>query len=106
MAIRRAKPERAAQYEDKYFQELAARLAVVVRRLRLERGWSQEEAAHQTGMGTRLFQAIEGARTNVTLTTLARLSRGFDVDAPLLFGSADDASDFERRERGRPARTE
>ena len=79
--MRRRRPERVAQYENAAYTELLERLAHNVLRLRQARKWTQEEAAHQTGMSTRLFQRIEAGDSNVTLTTLARLVDGFGIDA-------------------------
>ena len=79
--MRQRRAERAAQYESAAYNELLERLAHNVLRLRRARKWTQEEAAHQTGMSTRLFQRIEAGETNVTLTTLARLIEGFGVEA-------------------------
>jgi transcriptional regulator with XRE-family HTH domain len=55
--------------------------------LRAEKGWTQEEAAHRCGMTTRHLQSVEGEDVNATLTTLARLSEGFEVDVAQLFQS-------------------
>ena len=79
--MRRRRPERVAQYENAAYTELLERLAHNVLRLRQARKWTQEEAAHQTGMSTRLFQRIEAGDSNVTLTTLARLVDGVGIDA-------------------------
>lgn len=82
---RTRRPERAEQYESVAYRDLQARLAAAVRRLREERGWTQEEAAHRCGMTTRLFQRVEGADVNLTFTSLARLCEGFNVDVLVLF---------------------
>jgi len=82
---RTRRPERADQYESPAYRELQARLAVAVRCLREEKGWTQEEAAHRCGMTTRLFQRVEGEDVNLTFTSLARLCEGFGVDVTQLF---------------------
>jgi ribosome-binding protein aMBF1 (putative translation factor) len=83
-AERRRRPERAEQYESAAYRELQERLATAVRHLRGEKGWTQEEAAHRCGMTTRLLQRVEGSDVNLTLTTLARLCEGLEVDATQL----------------------
>lgn len=77
---RRRKTERAVQYENRTYRQLLRRLARATKGLRKKRGWTQEEAAHQCGMSTRLYQQVESEETNATLTTLARLAEGFEVD--------------------------
>jgi transcriptional regulator with XRE-family HTH domain len=84
-AERRRRPKRAEQYESAAYRELQARLAAAVRHLRSEKGWTQDEAAHRCGMTTRLLQRVEGSEENLTLTTLARLCEGLEVDAAQIF---------------------
>ncbi|HUH02222.1 MAG TPA: helix-turn-helix transcriptional regulator [Kofleriaceae bacterium] len=67
------------------YQGIQERVAVNCLKLRERRGWTQEQAAHQAQMSTRLLQRIENSQANLTLTTLARLTEGFDVDVSELF---------------------
>ncbi|WP_083682012.1 helix-turn-helix domain-containing protein [Archangium sp. Cb G35] len=87
VGTRTRRPERAEQYESPSYRDLQARLAAAVRRLREEKGWTQEEAAHRCQMTTRLLQRVEGEDVNLTLTTLARLCEGLGVDVAQLFQS-------------------
>ncbi|NVJ15980.1 MULTISPECIES: helix-turn-helix transcriptional regulator [unclassified Myxococcus] len=82
---RKRRPERAEQYESDAYRALQQRLAAAVRRLREQKGWTQEEAAHRCGMTTRLYQRVEGEEANLTFTSLARVCEGFEVDVVRLF---------------------
>jgi transcriptional regulator with XRE-family HTH domain len=82
---KRRRAERSGQYESPAYRKVQKRLAANALKLREQRGWSQEEAAHQCDMSTRLFQYVEHASANVTLTTVARLCEGFGVDVQQLF---------------------
>ena len=50
-----------------------------IRRLRDKNGWTQEKAAEATGVALAHLQKIEGGRVNMTLLTLHRLARAYDV---------------------------
>jgi len=50
-----------------------------VRRLRLARGWSQEELAHHCRLHRTYIGAIERTERNITLQTLERLAAAFEV---------------------------
>ncbi|RKH42375.1 helix-turn-helix domain-containing protein [Corallococcus sicarius] len=65
------------------YRDLQRRLAAAVRRLRQQREWTQEEAAHRCGMTVRVYQRVEGEKVN--LTTIARIAEGFEVDPVELF---------------------
>lgn len=80
------------------------RIAANVRRLRVLRGWTQEQCAAQCGeLDITVFRAIEAARTNVTAATTARLCDGLAVDVSELF---QPGVVFERARPGRPTRHE
>ncbi len=76
---------RTREHQGQTYQRLAHELARNVVRLRMRRGWNQEEAAHRCGLATRLLQRVEAAGANVTLTTIARLVEGLDVPVNELF---------------------
>lgn len=85
MAARQRRPARAEQYESAAYLAFQRRLAKNVKAIRAKRKWTQEEAAHQCGMSTRLLQMVEAADVNVTLTTIARLTEGLGIDVLELF---------------------
>lgn len=82
---RKTRTERVRLYRSRAYKVVQQDLARSVRRLRGKRHWTQEESAHRCGMATRLFQRVEAAAANVTLTTIARLCEGFGVTAEELF---------------------
>lgn len=65
-------------------------LARNVRRLRSHAGWSQEEAAHQSELSLRVYQRVEAATVNLTMTTLACLCQAFELQAWELLRSPRD----------------
>jgi transcriptional regulator with XRE-family HTH domain len=72
-------------YEAPTYRQLQTLVAANVLRLRKQRSLTQEEAAHQCSMATRLYQRAESEDANLTLATLARLCKGFDVSVVELF---------------------
>jgi len=57
------------------FGRLAKRLALNMRRRRRQLGLTQEATAAELAMAPRRYQQIEAGEQNVTLDTLARISR-------------------------------
>ena len=84
-AGRKRRTERDAQYESSAFLELKERLASTALAERKRQSLTQEEAAHKCAMSTRLWQQVESGGANVTLTTLARVVEGLEIDPVRLF---------------------
>jgi len=59
--------------------EAQAQLGERVRRLREQRGWSQEGFAHEGGLGRSFAGAIERGEKDVRLSTLTKLARALGV---------------------------
>jgi transcriptional regulator with XRE-family HTH domain len=60
-----------------------------VRRLREERGWSQESFAHEGGLGRSFAGAIERGEKDVRLSTLAKLAKTLGVSLSQLLKGID-----------------
>ena len=60
-------------------KELAAALGRVVRRMRTEQGYSQENFAYQAGIHRTFMGMIERGQRNVTLATVFRLAAGLKI---------------------------
>lgn len=77
---RQRKKARNHQYESETYIEIQERIAVNCLRLRKSEDWTQEDAAHELGLSTRLLQRAELGDSNLTLTTIARICEGYEVD--------------------------
>lgn len=55
-----------------------------MRRLRAERGWSQEFLAHEAGLNRTYLSAVERSEQNISLDNLYRVANGFGIEAWLL----------------------
>ena len=63
-------------------------LARNVRRLRLERGLSQETLAAEAAIRQALVSAVEAGSSNPTLDSLSKLARALQVDFVELFDTS------------------
>ena len=61
------------------------RLGLNIRRLREERGWSQEEYAERADIHRTYVSDIERGRRNPTITVVERLARPLEVTMGTLF---------------------
>jgi transcriptional regulator with XRE-family HTH domain len=59
-------------------------VAINVRRLRHDRGWTQEDLADQVGLSARYVGQIERAQASMTITVLGRIANAFEVEAAKL----------------------
>jgi transcriptional regulator with XRE-family HTH domain len=60
-----------------------------VRRLREQRGWSQELLAFESGLSVGHVSKIERSERNPGVRTVSKLARGLDVSVALLFDGID-----------------
>jgi transcriptional regulator with XRE-family HTH domain len=60
-----------------------------MRRLREERGLSQERAAELAGVHEKYLSRLESGRANPTLSTLVAMARAYGVEIDALFVAQD-----------------
>lgn len=75
------------EYAHAYMEGHAvSRIATQVHVLRKQRGWSQEELSQKSGIAQERISKIESADFNsLTMKTLQKLARAFDVHAQISF---------------------
>lgn len=66
-------------------EELAKRFGELVRRLRQERGFSQEEFSFRVGLHQTYVSSIERGERNVTIQTAQRIARALDTSLAGMF---------------------
>ncbi len=88
--LRNAGTTRDRRPEDKVEElELEVAIARNVRQLRHNSGLSVGDMASRIGISKAMLSKIENAQTSCSLSTLALLSKGFDVPVTYLFRGAD-----------------
>jgi transcriptional regulator with XRE-family HTH domain len=60
-------------------QTLQARFGERVRKLRLARGWTQEETAERFGIDRAYLSHVERGTKNICLPTMDVLAKGFEI---------------------------
>lgn len=66
-------------------EELAKRFGELVRRLRQERGYSQEEFSFKVGLHQTYVSSVERGERNVTIQTAQRIARALDTSLARIF---------------------
>ena len=65
--------------------QLLLRLGKRIRTLRKERGWSQEEFAHRSGLNRSYMSDIESGKSDISLSRLLKVARGLGITIAELF---------------------
>lgn len=73
-----------AKESARYKAEVSA-LGRRIRKLRLARRWTLEQAAEASDIDLKHWQKLEAGAINVTLVTLVRIAAGLDVPIAALF---------------------
>lgn len=64
--------------------DIRKRLGLNVKRLRLDKGWSQEDYADRAGIHRTYVSDIERAARNPTISVVEKLAKALDVSASAL----------------------
>lgn len=73
--------------------EVKKKFGARVRRLRQERGWSQERLALESGIGRGFAGAIERGEKAAGMPTLLKLAQVFEITLAKLLTGIEDAAD-------------
>ena len=66
-------------------QDIQRRLGIRIRKLRVKRGWSQEEFAAVSGLHRTYIGAVERGEKNLTISTVHTLAKTLDTSIAKLF---------------------
>jgi transcriptional regulator with XRE-family HTH domain len=72
---------------------LVKRFGRLVRRLRVERGYSQEEFSFRVGLHQTYISSIEWGERNVTIQTADRIARALETTLSSMFSELDQDPD-------------
>jgi transcriptional regulator with XRE-family HTH domain len=68
-----------------------AKPGAMLKKLRIQRGWTLKEVSRRTGYPVSTLSKIENDRVSLTYDKLTRISAGLDVDFSRLFGAQEEA---------------
>lgn len=74
-------------------ETLARRFGKLVRRLRQEKGYSQEEFSFRVGLHQTYVSLVERGERNVTIQTAERIAKALGTTMAELFGELERGSD-------------
>ena len=74
-------------------EELAKKFGRLVRHLRRERGYSQEDFSFRVGLHQTYVSSIERGERNVTIQTAERIAKALGTTLAELFGELERASE-------------
>ncbi len=74
-------------------ETLARRFGELVRRLRQEKGYSQEEFSFRVGLHQTYVSSVERGERNVTIQTADRIAKALGTTLTDLFGELEQGSD-------------
>ena len=77
-------------------EELAKKFGELVRRLRVEKGYSQEDLSFRVGLHQTYISSVERGEGNVTIGTADRIARALGTTLANLFGEIERGSDDTR----------
>ena len=70
-------------------QRVLAAFGAAVRRLRTERGWSQEELADRVGIDRTYMGGVERGERNLGLVNVARIAAALEISMTCLISEAE-----------------
>jgi len=70
-------------------EALAERFGRLVRRLRVEKGYSQEEFSFRVGLHQTYVSSVERGERNVTIQTADRIARALDTTLVSMFSELE-----------------
>jgi DNA-binding XRE family transcriptional regulator len=73
-------PKTAHHRESAAFRRVVTQLGRRLRKLRLDKGWTVEDASERFGVEPAHVRRIEAGRTNPSLATLVSIAHGLSID--------------------------
>jgi transcriptional regulator with XRE-family HTH domain len=74
-------------------ESLARRFGELVRRLRTEKGYSQEEFSFRVGLHQTYVSSVERGERNVTIGTADKIARALDTTLASMFSELEQGRD-------------
>jgi transcriptional regulator with XRE-family HTH domain len=78
-----------------------AKPGAVLRRLRMQRGWTLSDVSRRTGLPVSTLSKVENDKMSLTYDKLTRISEGLEIDISRLFGGAEEIEEAPSPSTGR-----